>query len=418
MKQRPEKPTYPICAAINAEWMGGLIRFLNHSCEPAAEFREVSNGRRTTVVAATTRRIWRGEEVTVDYGDDLWFVCRCQRDGCRHRNIQAEEDPCGGCSVARSPRSSADRDLAELLPLGFSHFRFCQTASTPSLQVAHPLRHKLHLRSLHALMVRQTGNPNYTSADVDRLLLLIENELPLGRDEWERLATTYNANRPRGAPERDFESLRRKFKVLYSTWKPTAMPNMPPLVKKAKEVTQAIDDKANVIEMNEAADEDRPIEPVDAARTLLLQRPLPRVVRSRAGCRRHVERLQEAEKYPKLHSFSKRLGGQDLATFRDTVGVKRALEEDKETMEASFAKAKRIRALRTSTALKTKLASREAAANNTGEAFARRFSFSVRRTNARPKNAAPKRKSVAAPKSLLKRLATLPTKQKPWNAVA
>ncbi|KAE8970347.1 hypothetical protein PR003_g27912 [Phytophthora rubi] len=35
-------------------------------------------------------------------------------------------------------------------------------------------------------------------------------------------------------------------------------------------------------------------------------------------------------------------------------------------MEASFAKAKRIRALRTSTALKTKLASLEAAANNTG----------------------------------------------------
>ncbi|KAE8875087.1 hypothetical protein PF003_g40789 [Phytophthora fragariae] len=83
-------------------------------------------------------------------------------------------------------------------------------------------------------MIRQTRNPNYTSADVDRLLLLIENELPLGRDEWESLATSYNANRPRGAPERDFESLRRKFKVLYSTRKLTGMPNMPPLVKEAK----------------------------------------------------------------------------------------------------------------------------------------------------------------------------------------
>ncbi|EGZ13513.1 hypothetical protein PHYSODRAFT_513845, partial [Phytophthora sojae] len=93
MKQRPEKPTYPICAAINAAGMGGLMRFLNHSCESAAEFREVSNGHRTTVVAATTRRIYRGEEVTIDYGDDLWFVCRCERDGCRHRNIQDEEDP-------------------------------------------------------------------------------------------------------------------------------------------------------------------------------------------------------------------------------------------------------------------------------------------------------------------------------------
>ncbi|KAE9346646.1 hypothetical protein PR003_g7327 [Phytophthora rubi] len=107
-------------------------------------------------------------------------------------------------------------------------------SSTPSLQVVHPLRRKLHLRALHALMIRQTRNPNYTSADVDRLLLLIENELPLGRDEWESLATSYNANRPRGAPERDFESLRRKFKVLYSARKLTGMPNMPPLVKKAK----------------------------------------------------------------------------------------------------------------------------------------------------------------------------------------
>ncbi|EGZ17965.1 hypothetical protein PHYSODRAFT_502417, partial [Phytophthora sojae] len=93
MKQRPEKPTYPIYAAINDEGMGGLMRFLNHSCEPAAEFREVSNGHRTTVVAATTRRIYRGEEVTIDFGDDLWFVCRCERDGCRHRNTQDEEDP-------------------------------------------------------------------------------------------------------------------------------------------------------------------------------------------------------------------------------------------------------------------------------------------------------------------------------------
>ncbi|EGZ22079.1 hypothetical protein PHYSODRAFT_371068, partial [Phytophthora sojae] len=94
-------------------------------------------------------------------------------------------------------------------------------------------------------------------ADVDRLLLLIENELPLGRDEWERLAASYNANRPRGAPERDFESLRRKFKVSTAT----GTPNMPPHVKKAKEVKLTIDEKANVIEMDDEADEDRPIEP-------------------------------------------------------------------------------------------------------------------------------------------------------------
>ncbi|ETM35256.1 hypothetical protein L914_17806 [Phytophthora nicotianae] len=93
IKQRPEKPSYPVCVAINAEDMGGLMRFLNHSCRPVTEFVEVSNGGRTTVVVVTTQDILRGEEVTVDYGDDLWFVCRCELSECRHSNIQDEEDP-------------------------------------------------------------------------------------------------------------------------------------------------------------------------------------------------------------------------------------------------------------------------------------------------------------------------------------
>ncbi|GMF41859.1 unnamed protein product [Phytophthora fragariaefolia] len=38
----------------------------------------------------------------------------------------------------------------------------------------------------------------------------------------------------------------------------TGMPKMPPHIKKAKEFKQAIDDKANVVEMDDEADEDRP----------------------------------------------------------------------------------------------------------------------------------------------------------------
>ncbi|KAE9216017.1 hypothetical protein PF004_g14578 [Phytophthora fragariae] len=240
------------------------------------------------------------------------------------------------------------------------------------------------------------------------------------------------------------------------------MPNMPPHVKKTKEVNQAIDDNANVIEMDGEADEDRPIEPdfcfeadpdesfygdddvdgegvqtadrlstesstctdesvacdsvesgssrlgefqelladtltsgdlTDAARTPRPAPPsatsttrraessgLPKKRRAAVSTVAGIApppsapqqtplaaaRLQEAEKYPKLPNFSNRLDGQGLTTFRDTVG---GLEEDKETMEASFAKAKRIRALGTSMALKTKLASLVAAANNTGESL-------------------------------------------------
>ncbi|KAG2770994.1 hypothetical protein PC129_g16136 [Phytophthora cactorum] len=73
--------------------MGGLVRFVNHSCKPKAEFVEVANGRCNTVVVVTTEEIHRGEEVTVDYGDDLWFVCCCQPDGCRYRDIQHQQHP-------------------------------------------------------------------------------------------------------------------------------------------------------------------------------------------------------------------------------------------------------------------------------------------------------------------------------------
>ncbi|EGZ15961.1 hypothetical protein PHYSODRAFT_334153 [Phytophthora sojae] len=90
---QPEKPTHPVRVAINAENMGGLMRFVYHSCEPLTKFVEVSNGRRTTVVMASTEDIRQGQEMTVDYGDDLWFICRCGSDRCRHRHLQDAQDP-------------------------------------------------------------------------------------------------------------------------------------------------------------------------------------------------------------------------------------------------------------------------------------------------------------------------------------
>lgn len=51
---------------------------LNHSCKPVVQYIEVVNDRRTTVVVATIQDIRRGQEVTVGYGNDLWFLCRCQ----------------------------------------------------------------------------------------------------------------------------------------------------------------------------------------------------------------------------------------------------------------------------------------------------------------------------------------------------
>eukprot|EP00644_Phytophthora_capsici_P002440 jgi/Phyca11/105725/e_gw1.11.887.1 len=73
--------------------MGGLMRFVNHSCAPVTKFVEVGNGRRTTVMVVTTERFQRGQEVAAAYGDNLWFVCRWRSAACRHQDIQECSDP-------------------------------------------------------------------------------------------------------------------------------------------------------------------------------------------------------------------------------------------------------------------------------------------------------------------------------------
>jgi hypothetical protein len=62
---------------VDADYAGSLMRFLNHSCTPNANFFEVSNTNSRTIVATTICDIEPGEEITVDYGDDLWFDCQC-----------------------------------------------------------------------------------------------------------------------------------------------------------------------------------------------------------------------------------------------------------------------------------------------------------------------------------------------------
>ncbi|ETO63486.1 hypothetical protein F444_18815 [Phytophthora nicotianae P1976] len=88
LSQRPERLTWPIRAATNVERVGGLMRSVKHACGPVAKFVEVGNVRRLAVVVASTR-----QEVTVDYSDDLWFICRCRSPRWRHRDLQDEKDP-------------------------------------------------------------------------------------------------------------------------------------------------------------------------------------------------------------------------------------------------------------------------------------------------------------------------------------
>ncbi|OWZ08599.1 hypothetical protein PHMEG_00018829 [Phytophthora megakarya] len=73
---------------------------------------------------------------------------------------------------------------------------------------------------------RQDYN-NYTVQDQLLLCQVTEELLPLGRNMWGQVTVQYNANRTRGSPERDFESLRRKFKSLYTKPKPTGSGEVP-----------------------------------------------------------------------------------------------------------------------------------------------------------------------------------------------
>ncbi|KAI9984871.1 hypothetical protein PInf_006406 [Phytophthora infestans] len=89
-------------------------------------------------------------------------------------------------------------------------------------------------------MAKLSGSTNYKLSEVRRLLSLVEHYLRLGKDEWERLANSHNSNRGRVVAERDYESLRRKFMVLYTARKPTAS-----------------DDKASVVDIDDGADVDQ-----------------------------------------------------------------------------------------------------------------------------------------------------------------
>jgi hypothetical protein len=324
-------------------------------------------------------------------------------------------------------------------------------------------------------MMKLTGSPNYKMADITRLLTLVEEHMPLGKDEWERLTMAYNASSSRTWVERDMDSLRRKFKALYSMRKPTRTAEMPPHIEKAKVAKQAIDDKANVVEMEDAADEDHTqkdgreekwlfVEPdfsfdpyfddnecnatesggvaassqvegttrsTVAHAILSVRTPLPEATTSSfdrqvgndgleafaptpkpsplpagqttrqlrpAGLKKPPRSAtprtdaaetaatakaakppaargyqpgsrdeQEANHHKAPLSASNRLGGGNLYAFRDSFGSKRMREiEDTEQAETSFAKAKPIRTLKTTTVLKQKLAELGNASSNFG----------------------------------------------------
>lgn len=72
---------------INARYQGNWTRYINHSCDPNAQFSTMLIGRKQRSMIKTVKAVAMFEELTIHYGDDYWvhrkFLCRCGSSNCR-----------------------------------------------------------------------------------------------------------------------------------------------------------------------------------------------------------------------------------------------------------------------------------------------------------------------------------------------
>jgi hypothetical protein len=105
---------------------------------------------------------------------------------------------------------------------------------------------------------RRSGYNNYSLQDQLLLCQLTESILPLGRNMWDQLAVKFNGSRTRNSPERDLESLRRKFKSLYAKPKPTGQEEVPVSLRPvvwAQKIQQNIEEACGVQTSHDGPDD-------------------------------------------------------------------------------------------------------------------------------------------------------------------
>ena len=87
----------------------------------------------------------------------------------------------------------------------------------------------------------------YSEAEVDVLLDIVEDRLPFGQEQWERVGIEFRSKFSNAPVVRETESLRAKFKTLRNHKKPTGDPDCPPAVVRAKRAYRDIEVKTDVI---------------------------------------------------------------------------------------------------------------------------------------------------------------------------
>ena len=89
------------------------------------------------------------------------------------------------------------------------------------------------------------------------LLDLIEEILPIGQPQWDDVASRYAAQFPREGG-RNADALRKVFKRLSSSTKPTGDPNCPLDIKRAKRINRMIVERSHLHTMGDSDVEPQP----------------------------------------------------------------------------------------------------------------------------------------------------------------
>jgi hypothetical protein len=89
---------------------------------------------------------------------------------------------------------------------------------------------------------------NYSLEEIDSLLDLIEDELPISATLWENIQKSHLSRYPE--QRRGVDSIKRKFKELYSKRVKTGDPNCPQEVRRAKRLRHQIIESMNASDLN------------------------------------------------------------------------------------------------------------------------------------------------------------------------
>jgi len=113
---------------------------------------------------------------------------------------------------------------------------------------------------------RVTGIANYSPEDLDALLDILEESLPLGGNAWNSASDEFNAwAQENGRPSRTAKSLELKFKQLVKTPKPTGDAEVPPHIERAHVIDDLMNDKAGSRDLDDEDIVDAELEVIEVS---------------------------------------------------------------------------------------------------------------------------------------------------------